>query len=125
MIYSKARKRNLKKQSRTLPIYCKGDDAGKYFKCWYCGFVCDKDRDMLGDSSTKGGDYHLDALNPVVNVPGGNVGNQAVLGGPIGHYHVAAVIGPDGVPTEVRHNYKSNVSKGCPSCGSTNWRGDY
>ena len=124
-VYTRAHRRKLKKESRTLPIFGRGDDEGKYFHCWYCHFVCDKDRDELGDSATKGGDGHLDALSPVVNVPGGNTSNQAVLGGSTGHYHAAARIGPDSNPTEVRHNYKSDVSRGCPMCGSTNYRGDY
>ena len=125
MIYTRAHKRSLKKRSRTLPIYGKGADAGKYFHCWNCGFVCDKDRDELGDSSSKGGDGHLDALDLIVNVPGGNTANHAVLGGSIGHYHVAALVGPDSIPVLVEHTFKSDVSRGCPHCGSTNWRGDY
>ena len=124
-VYTRAYKRRLKKRSRTLPIPGRGEDEGKYFHCWNCHFVCDKDRDELGDSATRGGDHHLDAPNPIVNVPGGNTANQAVLGGSIGHYHVAAIVGPDSVPREVRHNFKSDVSKGCPQCGSTNYRGDY
>ena len=124
-VYRRARHRNLKKRSRTLPIFGRRDDADKYFRCWNCSFVCDKDRDELGDSSTKGGDGHLDALTPVVNDIGGNTSNQAMLGGPVGHYHVAARVGPDASPTLVSHNFKSDVSRGCPKCGSTNWRGDY
>jgi len=124
-VFTRAYRHRLHKESRTLPIPGRGDDDGKYFHCWNCGFVCDKDRDELGDSATKGGDGHLDALDPIVNVPGGNTENHAVLGGSTGHYHVAAIIGPDSVPREVRHTFKSDVSRGCPKCGSTNYRGDY
>ena len=123
-VYSRAQKTKLKKESRTLPIFGRGDDAGKYFHCWNCGFVCDKDRDELGDSASRGGDGHLDALNLVSD----NVANAlhvAVLGGCTGHYHVAGELGPDSVPREVTHTFKSDVSRGCPSCGSTNYRGDY
>lgn len=122
-VYSRARKRKLRKESRTIPIFGKGDDAGKYFHCWHCGFTCDKDRDELGDSSTRGGDGHLDALDHISDT--GGDAPRAVLGGCTGHYHVAPLIGPDSVPTVVRHTFKSDVSRGCPSCGSTNWRGDY
>jgi len=124
-VYTRARKILPKKRSRTMPVFGKGEDEGKYYRCWDCHFVCDKDRDSLGDSTTKGGDKHLDALTPVVNDIGGNTSNQAVLGGCIGHYHVAAKIGADGNPIQVWHNFTSNVTRGCPNCGSTNWRGDY
>jgi hypothetical protein len=124
-VYTRAHKRKLQKVSRTLPIFGKGDDDGKYFHCWHCGFVCDKDRDELGDSASKGGDKHLVALISIDNGPGGNTSNRATLGGCIGHYHVAAKIGPDGEPDGVKHNYMTNIIRGCPSCGSTNWRGDY
>lgn len=125
MIYTRPHKRKLKKRSRTLPIFGKGEDADKFYHCWYCGFVCDVDRNELGDSASKSGDHHLDALAPIVNVDSGNAGNFATLGGCTGHYHVAARIGADSNPKEVVHNFTSDVSRGCPMCGSTNYRGDY
>ena len=124
-VYTRPYKKKIQKRSKTLPIHGKGEDAGRYFHCWNCGFVCNKDRDELGDSSTKGGDGHLDAPLPVVNAPFGNTSNQAVLGGSIGHYHVAARIGADSNPLGNYHILKSDVSRGCPMCGSTNWRGDF
>jgi hypothetical protein len=33
--------------------------------------------------------------------------------------------GADGESKTIVHDYKSNVSRGCPFCGTTNWRGDY
>jgi hypothetical protein len=30
-----------------------------------------------------------------------------------------------GAPIPVYHYHKSNITAGCPFCGSTNWRGDY
>lgn len=125
-VYTRAHKRALRKESRTLPIYGKGDDEGKYFHCWNCGFVCDKDRDELGDSDSSSGLAHKDALQPVGEfAPNGKAANEACLGGSTGHYHVAALIGADSDPKTVNHVYEPDISYGCPFCGSTNWRGDY
>lgn len=124
--YTRPHKRKLRKESRTLPIYGKGDDAGRYFHCWNCGFVCDVRRDELGDAESTAGDDHLDVYgiaqeNPYTENPG----KYATLNGDTGHFHVALEIGADSNPKSVRHDFKSDVTKGCPFCGSTNWRGDF
>ncbi len=125
-VYTRAHKRKLRRESRTLPIFGKGDDAGRYFHCWHCGFVCDVERDALGDSDSSSGVNHTDGLNPVGdNAPGDSAGNHATLGGDVGHYHVAARIGADDDPKSVERVYTPDISMGCPFCGSTNWRGDY
>jgi hypothetical protein len=59
--------------------------------------------------------------NPQLNGPG----RKICLGGDIGHYHVAMRIGADSEIQPIVHDYKSDVSRGCPFCGTTNWRGDY
>ena len=156
------------KRSRRMPVYGKGDDAGRYFRCWNCGFICDSKRDSLGGSDSAGGDNHHDfALQAGASYRAGlgprPVGTLDV----IGHYHVALKIKvqtnttvttvetvPDylsfgtepvtfgteqlyfssqtvttsestGIPESVYHHHKTNISAGCPFCGSTNWRGDY
>ena len=109
-----------------MPVFGKDDDQGRYYRCWNCGFVCDVERDALGDSDSTSGLAHKDALLPVGRfAPNGKAANQACLGGDIGHYHVAARIGADSNPKSVEHIYKSDISYGCPNCGTTNWRGDY
>ena len=283
-VYTRPHKRKLTKRSRTLPVYGEGADKGKYFRCWNCGWICNVDRDELGDSDSGSGndhtDYHEDhyystydtykgcnnlnavellknvsfelgdppddwvaegltdldrhadpntgtyclevnesgSIHPtayqdlviednrtyefsfyvkqgtgtlyssyvrdmdtlvfiVNNAPaiatasyvkysylfdavancinirvylqhraniadGTNVlfddvslkhipnpraaSRYAVLGGDIGHHHVALnIVTPDGEPKLIRHKYTSNISSGCPFCGSKNYRGDY
>jgi len=156
------------KRSRRLPVYGKGDDAGRYYRCWNCGFVCDSKRDSLGGSDSAGGDNHLDyALQAGASYRAGlgerPVGTLDVMG----HYQVAIRIkihvgdivttvetvpdylsfGSDpvtfgteqlyfssqtvttietaGIPVSVYHHHKTNITAGCPFCGSTNYRGDY
>ena len=125
-VYRRPHKYHPPKRSRTLPIYGKGDDEGRYFHCWNCGFVCDSQRDELGDSDSSADvgytDYNGVANEDPYTV---NAGRVICLGGDIGHYHVAMRVGPDDEPKTIRHNLKSDISKGCPFCGTTNWRGDY
>ena len=77
------RKSRIPKDSRTIPIYgdpIKGDgnNDGKYYKCWNCGFVCDVDRDALGDGQSRDGV----AINEFIEIAyGGLPSSFAVLGG--------------------------------------------
>jgi predicted RNA-binding Zn-ribbon protein involved in translation (DUF1610 family) len=118
----------LPKRSRTRPIFGRGDDEGRYYRCWNCGFVCDSQRDALGGSESDAGDNHTDynglaKSNPYLN--SSDAGFKACLGGDIEHFQVAMELGPDDEERTIIHDLTSDVSHGCPFCGSTNWRGDY
>ena len=119
------RPRRPKKESRRIPIWGspeRGDglDHGRYFECWNCGFVCDSDRDFLGDSESsaritptaynqtdeKGtAVYHCQGQLAMTNT---NQTDCEAAGG-----------------TWSRVRYEPVVESGCPFCGSPNWRGDY
>lgn len=123
--YRKPYRPPLPKRSRTLPIKGRGDDAGRYFHCWFCGFVCDSERDALGDSDSNSGVAHTDAMDLAVDNYSEGI-NKSVLGGDINCFEVGMELGADGsTPKEVVHNHKCNIDSGCPFCGSKNWRGDY
>ena len=110
------------KDSRTIPIWgspTRGDglDHGKWFRCWNCGFLCNKDRDALGDSQSRDGvvieDY---AQNP----EGRNFTGDAILGLGV----IASETDSEGDP--IRYPLMiSTKSTGCPFCHTLNWRGDY
>ena len=128
-VYTRAHKRKLIKRSRTLPVYGEGADKDKYFRCWNCGWICNVDRDELGDSDSSAGDEHTDYHEThhcsTYDAPS-DASRYATLGGDTGHYQVAQnIVTPDGEAELVRHKYTSDISRGCPFCGSTNWRGDY
>ena len=128
-VYTRPHKRKLTKRSRTLPVYGEGADKGKYFRCWNCGWICNVDRDELGDSDSSAGDDHTDFhenyLYSTYDAPDA-ASRYAVLGGDTGHHHVALNnVTPDGEPKLIRHEYTSDISRGCPKCGCMNWRGDY
>jgi hypothetical protein len=124
--YRRAYKKPLPRRSRTRPIYGRGDDRRRFYRCWNCGFVCDSRRDELGDSDSNAGDDHTDFnIHAQPDPQLGGVAKQLCLGGDIGHYHVAMKIGADSEPQTIVHSLKSDVSRGCPFCGTVNWRGDY
>lgn len=116
--------------SRTLPIYgdpISGDglDAGKYYRCWNCGFVCNVDRDALGDAQSRDGV----AIKGFIETPErdgqGPLAHISVLGDSINHYHVAMENGVDGQPKAIRHSQVAQDGSGCPHCMTRNWKGDY
>ena len=47
--YIKYDRRRLHRDKRTITVEGSDSHDGKYFKCWNCKFVCDKDRDKTGD----------------------------------------------------------------------------
>ena len=127
-VYTRPHKRKLIKRSRTLPVYGEGDDEGKYFRCWNCGFICKVGRDELGDSDSSAGDEHTDYHQThhcsTYDLPDA-ASRYATLGGDTGHYQVAQLKGIDGNPVTIRHDFTSDISSGCPFCGTKNYRGDY
>lgn len=110
------------KDSRTLPIYGhpyhgEGEDAGKWFRCWNCGFICKVGRDALGGPADKAGvvstaytqvDQYGDTTYHCINAHGDDQTTCEANGG-----------------TWTSTSYKAVVTEGCPFCGSKNWRGDY
>uniref|UniRef100_A0A6M3KU11 Uncharacterized protein n=1 Tax=viral metagenome TaxID=1070528 RepID=A0A6M3KU11_9ZZZZ len=121
--YTRPYKRKLAKRSRTLPIYGKGEDEGKFFRCWFCGFINNKDRNTLGDAESKSGDGHTDyhglAQEDLYR------GRSISCYEGIANYQVGMELGADGEPKGIVHDHKSDISMGCAFCGSTNYAGKY
>ena len=96
------RQTKLRKDSKTIPLKGhpeRGDglDFGKYYRCWHCGFVCNVERDALGDAQSRSGT--VTELYNQVDEYGDANGDQ--------RYKV------------------SESSTGCPLCHSRNWLGTY
>ena len=129
------KRRKIPRQSRTIPIEGFGEDDGKFFTCWYCGFTCNKDRDSLGDSESGSGENHESFVVPYdtgilaeYGVAGDGttpLARLALLGGEITHFQLAMENGQYGTPKSVGEPLHHTNGIGCPQCNSLNWRGDY
>lgn len=128
--YTRVHSNPIPKKARTLPIpghpeRGDGEDDGKYYRCWNCGFICNVDRDALGD------DHSLSGLSYSVKEP---EEYDTVLPGEDGTLfttfvlstgHIAPVSLADGTEATVRRVWYPSDAKGCPFCGTLNWRGDF
>ena len=64
MKFSRPTTTRLPKQAKSFPIRAKGEEAGKLYRCWNCGFTCNTDRD--DDSGGTAGDNHTDFSSPAL-----------------------------------------------------------
>jgi len=84
------------------------------------------DRDDLGGPSSKSGNSHTDYHSQAFGLTdASDILNSVVAMGDPNFYMTAMELGADGEPKKIRHDFKSDVSRGCPLCGSRNYRGDY
>ncbi len=130
MAYSRFKK--TRRQARTLPLkgnLYRGDglDANRYYRCWNCGFICNTERDALGDIDSRAGTsaltYYLQSYGSADR--SSESSSLCVLGGSHLFYHTVLELGADGQPKPVYHPKKAVITSGCPFCGTLNWRGDY
>jgi len=118
---SRTRKRfyrnRLPQEQRTIPIDGYGDDLGKYFRCWNCGFICKLGRDELTSSIARAGTAYTDYY--AKSDPGKE--NRLYIGKrdePV----VLLELDSDGDPKEILHSFKATVTSGCPLCGCKQWK---
>lgn len=122
-----------------------GDDENKWFRCWNCGHPCNVDRDERGptlgtrgvpakDSTMLSGYEVSDTSDAHVNSypswdhlgasKDTDLPTKVLIRG-IPHEHICMENDSTGNPKEVYHYFGSNITRGCPFCGSLNWKGDY
>lgn len=137
------RNRKVRKQSRTIPLrghkdFGDGRDDGKYWRCWNCGFICDNERDELGDADgishtvyealysggPKKGANSTDYLETDAAIHGSiqSVPLLTIASGRTGH--VLLENDSAGDPKTVRINWTPETNSGCPLCGTRNWKGN-
>jgi len=124
----------LRKESRTIPVHGSyerggGEDSDKWFRCWNCGFLCNVERDALGDSQSRSGVVHEDYAQqpdpgygyPQQETNTMNLNQTATLDG-----LVVSELDPAGVAVGTKNAIMvSSHSRGCPFCHSLNWLGKY
>ena len=116
MRFTKPTKTRLPKEARSIPYKARGDE--KLWKCWNCGFICNSDRD--DHTGSHAGDNHDIAVTTAL---GGEGLDGMIIPTEIGVETVIMKQDSNGDDATVHHNYTSDVTKGCPMCGSTNYKG--
>lgn len=112
----------IRKDSRRIAVFgdsIRGDglDAGKWYRCWNCGFMCNSDRNALGDSQARDGIV----LKDYAQVRDDHRGDLI-----LGKGLIISENDSEGNPKTVKNALMvSESSYGCPLCGTLNWRGDY
>jgi len=107
----------IRKSARPIPgnkVKADGKDYRKYYRCVYCGFVCNIERDKLGESNSK----CCEAL-PL------SYGGIITCGQGTGYPCVLMELGPDEEYKAIVSTKKFVSKGGCPACGSLNWQGNY
>jgi hypothetical protein len=104
--------RKLPKQAKAFPYKPKGSES--LWKCWNCGFICNEDRD--DHSGLTAGDNHTTIPQPAYGDS-----QMLVLDVPY-FYHVIMEQDINGDKV-IMHDHLTNITKGCPFCGTTNYKG--
>lgn len=104
--YGSYSQKKLPREKRTIPLSGSLEDDGKYFRCWNCGFTCDKDRDRIetGEHGT-GGVVVTAKFEYLVDENGTEIVDET----------------DDQIIVEWS-DVGIEIIKGCPFCGSTNYR---
>jgi hypothetical protein len=113
--YNKIIRQKLPNLKRTIPMLFEGDDKGKYFRCWYCGFINNADRRQVGDG---------EGVHPeeVIETSSSAIGDaQLMMDSPF-MLGVVAVPNQDGSINTGYTNFIPRVTSGCSFCGSRNYR---
>lgn len=120
------RSRRPRKESRTIPLRGYGDDAGLWYRCWNCGFICNSKRDALGDRDSQDGTVHTEYVARAEGAtPGEELSPYSVMRALTGTFVSLTVdVDGSGIPPYDYHAYDVGGT-GCPLCHSLNWRGDY
>ena len=119
------KKTHLPKQRRTIPLPASDRnsgreviDAGKYYRCWNCGWICNVDRDALSEQGN--------GSNPVA-VPEMAYGAGADPDGGVGSVTIVvdkvrmSALDSSGDPVAIKHSFQADGT-GCPLCFSRAWK---
>jgi len=121
----------IRRQARTIPLKGSdergnGLDAGVWYRCWNCGFICSTDRDSLGGPESGSGVIVQDFAVPVHGAETG-IPNSGIarLGGVLSQVTLALGVDDLGNTQPIEEHHMPVVSGGCPFCGTLDWKGDY
>jgi len=108
--YNEIKRSKIPHAKRKIKLRGSGEDDGKFYRCWNCGFTNDIDRNAVGDSD--GVTYTIGTLPNEQNV---NKGYEVSNSGDV-------VLVEDSPVFSERHNIGASAHSGCALCGSMNYR---
>lgn len=118
--YSKYSYASIPRRKRALPIYGEGDDAGKYYRCWKCGFINNIDRAQVADTMT-GGDSVEVSEHDVLSPGGTGMGDASFI--TLIDQSVSLMrLDSDGNIVPPYAPGSNKVTGGCALCGCMNYR---
>lgn len=109
----------IRHDKRTIPLHGIDEDDGKYFECWWCGFINDKDEAKLGGPHDKHG-VVLTVDEDDTPYPDTARPESLTIG--LGGSMTLPQSDPDGDPIVTPITYNVTAGSGCGFCGSRNYR---
>ena len=110
------RNTHLRKEKRTIPVSAEGSEQGRYYKCWNCGFICDKQKNALDDGHA--GTAH----RPATIASGRIIGDSNSVKFRVGTPVILRQLDLLGNAKPVYIERRVLVTSGCPGCGSRAWK---
>ena len=103
------------KEKRTIPVPAQGDEEGRYYKCWNCGFICDKQKNALDDGPAGNASRHATLAS------GRIIGDSRSVRFRVGTPIILRQLDSLGNKKPIYIERRVIVGSGCPGCGTRNW----
>ena len=136
--YTVIKQTRVPRKKRTIKVYGSGDDDGKWYRCWHCGFINNIDRNIVGDGEGLAYQITIDGVTYPVADPSpssmvnytygdgtyfgdGSIDGSGTNYAPGALQTFVGVTGKAGVTTSYM-SVESVAVSGCSFCGCKNYR---
>lgn len=122
--HTRYKRNHLPRTKRATQIYGESGDTGKFYRCRFCGFINDIDSSALADTADPGDSYPIQEYDGLTLSPQdtGDVRSAFLtLDSPMTGMTMM-LTDPAGVIITIDRPRYPNVTRGCPQCGSLNWK---
>ena len=119
--YNEIRRHPVPKRKRSIKIAGSGEDDGKWYRCWNCGFINNVDRNLTGDGN--GNAYEIGVIPstyPNGQTSHGDTGTPLSIN--MNLHGRFVMLNTTGLIFSERHNVGSYAERGCSFCGCENYR---
>jgi len=122
--HSSYKRNHLPRTKRATQIYGEAGDAGKYYKCRFYGFINDIDTSALADTADPGDNYLIQEYDGLTLSPQdtGDVRSGFLTMDSLTTGMTMVLVDQAGVAIPPYTPRYPNVTRGCPFCGSLNWK---